>query len=172
MNPFQLGAHKRFCVNNSSVEENPVVCTPIVAQVPMVQVPMVQVPMVQVVQVPMAPTPVVAPVPRNLSIWTLCRRKKCPVDAGDELLVTSALDRTNKFLICDFVPLQKKWKEHIQQVYHMFDPHFWTIFDAIKLQAATTIDSVLTATSNLLQSEQVSAKFPLGGRWPRQKRTL
>ena len=122
----------------------------------------------QTPQVPIIPTQTTQ-VPTQIS--ELCAR----TGVGPRSVVEDApLSRNqnvvqpNPLLTSNFCPLQRAWNAHVQSLYHMCDPEFWKMFEAVLLQSTKCVDDVLSTCLDVLAKKSAT----IIKCWPRSKRTL
>lgn len=176
-NPLQLGPHVRGCKQAKTVirfaefDNLDIDTTPHATQIQLpTQVPTQnQFPTQTPTQTPQVPSQ--NQLPTQTPINMLCVR----VGGGPRAVVEDVppssvanIIRPNPLLTRDFCPTQKLWDRHVQEVYHLCDPLFWNMFEAVKLQSTTCADNVLSTCSDILAKKSV----PVTKCWPRTKRIL
>ena len=67
--------------------------------------------------------------------------------------------------------MQTAWREHVQHVYELCSPEFWSIFELVSQQPATCADKVLKEVKKLLCS-QPTVDVRLGHHWPTSTRSV
>lgn len=170
-NPWQLGPHARQCRQLNQVvqfaefddEINAEFATVTPSQVP---TPTPQLPHGFCVRT-QVPTP--TPSLPHLQLPDFCVRTNNPklAVAEDVPLVHTYVVVPNPSLSRDFCPMQKFWDRYVQGVYHLCDPHFWDVFEAVHMQPTNCVDAVVSTTADLLHKKCVPVKC-----WPRSKRRL
>ena len=108
---------------------------------------------------PQTPTPPVPTPPVPTAISDLCARTGCGPGAVVEdapLSRSPNIVPPNSLLTRNYCPLQRAWHGHVQSVYHMCDPDFWKMFEAVLLQSTTCVDHVLSTCLDMFKKKGVS----------------